>query len=257
MNPSLILARFFGRQSPMRLTGSYWYTTTHQALQVLLKRIYSSLSAWYPLLEFFKSIFWITLSSARLWAVERGSSVSRKQDFCNRDASIRRPRPDNVIRNKFFLFCCSPITAAHSLKGGNNLFQRNFVRVSEEEGEFGFWKCEGRKSGSLALDPSEHPGQRSDLICFLPEALASSKSLADVHSCFRLIVVSHPGPARPGTDADSSRPEYDSRRHVRCHSSRYLRPRIRQKSARCTGANEAGGLPRIRHHISRPGRLRD
>jgi hypothetical protein len=32
-------------------------------LQVLPKRIYSSPSAWYPLLEFFKSIFWITLSS--------------------------------------------------------------------------------------------------------------------------------------------------------------------------------------------------
>src|SRR5580704_10551000 len=82
MNPSLILARFFDLQSLIRLTGSYWYTTTHQALQVLLKRIYSSPSAWYPLLEFFKSIFWITLSSARLWSVERVSSVSRKQDFC-------------------------------------------------------------------------------------------------------------------------------------------------------------------------------
>src|SRR5271166_5147279 len=128
MNPSLILARFFGLQSPIRLTGSYWYTTTHQALQVLLKRIYSSLSAWYPLLEFFKSIFWITLSSARLWALERVSSVSRKQGFCNRDASIQRLRPDTVIRNKLFLFCCSPITSANSLKGGKSLFQRNFVR---------------------------------------------------------------------------------------------------------------------------------
>src|SRR5580700_6224508 len=63
MNPSLILARFFDLQSLIRLTGSYWYTTTHQALPALLKRIYSSPSAWYPRLEFFKSIFWITLSS--------------------------------------------------------------------------------------------------------------------------------------------------------------------------------------------------
>src|SRR6266481_8965847 len=97
MNPSLILARFFGLQSPIRLTGSYWYTTTNQALQVLLKRIYSSPSAWYPLLEFFKSIFWITLSSARLWSVERVSSVSRKQDFCNRDERPMRALPCSLM----------------------------------------------------------------------------------------------------------------------------------------------------------------
>src|SRR5271166_1453294 len=70
------------------------------------------------------------------------------------------------------------------------------------------------KMGDTLLDPPSTSWPKIRANCFLPEALASSKSLADVHSCFRLIVVSHPGPARPRTDADSSRREHDSRRRV-------------------------------------------
>src|SRR5271165_186025 len=70
-------ARFFARQLFTQLSHSCWYITTHQAPQNLLKRIYKSPSAWRRLRRFFKSISWITSSSARV------TSVSRKQNFCN------------------------------------------------------------------------------------------------------------------------------------------------------------------------------
>jgi RadC-like JAB domain len=69
--------RFSGRQLFTRLSHSCWCTITHQAQQTLPKRIYSSPSASRRLRRFFKSISWITSSSAGV------SSVSRKQDFCN------------------------------------------------------------------------------------------------------------------------------------------------------------------------------
>jgi hypothetical protein len=63
-------------QITLRLTGSCWYTITHQVTQTILKPIYKSPSASRRLLKFFKSISWITSSLAG------ASSVSRKQDFC-------------------------------------------------------------------------------------------------------------------------------------------------------------------------------
>src|SRR5271166_1483195 len=72
------LVRFFVRQLFTQLSLSCWYITTHPATQTLLKQIYSLPSAWRRPRRFFKSISWITLSSAGV------SSVSRKQDFCYR-----------------------------------------------------------------------------------------------------------------------------------------------------------------------------
>ena len=68
-------ANFFARQLFTQLSHSCWYITTHQATQALLKKIYSLPSAWRRPRGFFKSISWITLSSAGV------PSVSRKQDF--------------------------------------------------------------------------------------------------------------------------------------------------------------------------------
>src|SRR5271166_1350000 len=83
MNLWLILARFFGQQLFIRPTRSSWYIITPQATQNLLKQIYSSPSASRRPRRFFKSISWITSSSARQWLAAAVSSVSRKQDFCN------------------------------------------------------------------------------------------------------------------------------------------------------------------------------
>ena len=68
--------RFSGRRLFTQLSLSRSYTTTHQAPQSLLNPICGSPSASRLLLRFFKSISWITSSSAGV------SSVSRKQDFC-------------------------------------------------------------------------------------------------------------------------------------------------------------------------------
>ena len=69
-------SEIFGPQLFTQLSPSCWCTITHQVTQTILKRIYSSLSALQRLHRFFKSISWITSSSAKV------TSVSRKQDFC-------------------------------------------------------------------------------------------------------------------------------------------------------------------------------
>src|SRR5271165_7627733 len=69
--------RFFGLRFSILLSPLCSYTTIHPAAQNLLKQIYKSPSVLRRLRRFFKSISWITSSSARV------SSVSRKQNFCN------------------------------------------------------------------------------------------------------------------------------------------------------------------------------
>src|SRR5208282_921777 len=95
--------RFSGRQLFTQLSPSCWYTITHQVTQILLKQIYRSPSAWSPLHGFFKSISWITSSSARLWSAVGVSSVSRKQDFCNNE-SRRTFQPSTKRRYDRFRF---------------------------------------------------------------------------------------------------------------------------------------------------------
>src|SRR5271166_2763053 len=93
MNLWLILARFFGQQLFIRLSPLCSCTTTHQATQNLLKQIYSSPSASRRLRRFFKSTFWITSSSARLWSASGVSLASRKQDFWSEDTKVLKNFP--------------------------------------------------------------------------------------------------------------------------------------------------------------------
>ena len=76
VNESLAASRELFRPAIVH-SDSCSCTIIHQATQYLLRPIYNSLSASRRLRRFFKSISWITSSSAKV------SSVSKKQDFCN------------------------------------------------------------------------------------------------------------------------------------------------------------------------------
>src|ERR1700730_18136243 len=67
-----LLVRFFVPQLFTQLSPSCWCTTTHRVTQTILKRIYSSPSALQRLHRFFKSIPWITSSSAMVTSFRGG-----------------------------------------------------------------------------------------------------------------------------------------------------------------------------------------
>src|SRR5271165_2583924 len=83
-------ARFFGRQLFTQLSPLCLSITTHLATQALLKQIYCSPSASPRQRRFFKSISWITSSSAGT------TSVSRKQDFCSCESTHKTSLLDGL-----------------------------------------------------------------------------------------------------------------------------------------------------------------
>src|SRR5271166_276291 len=92
--------RFSGPQLFTQLSPSCWCTITHQVIQTILKRIYSSPSASRQLRRFFKSISLIMRSWDRRLLADWDTSAFRKQDFCNKrvsaHVSARVPRGDTI-----------------------------------------------------------------------------------------------------------------------------------------------------------------